>query len=305
MLGRYFSKLDKISQLVACLKLFPLLLISSLAWGKTTDLMVERDMLIAYQKFLNGRAVLDISAYHQVGTRRDVLDMVLILQAIKLGGYRTPINLIATSFSLRNELLLKKGKVALVFDSFWLADAREMLDYVYVSDPIVAQGEYLAGIYTRVESLEDVSLKTQHGLSGLTAVSNPSWRTDWQTLSQLPLNNLVAEDNWIAEAQMVDKGLVDFMMMTFVDSGREAYKLLEQIELVVVPKVAIALSDSRHVVVSRAHSDGVLLFSALQRGLKTLREQGVLYRAYQEAGFTPYGEFRVIRAELTRKSSLK
>ena len=83
---------------------------------------------------------------------------------------------------------------------------------------------------------------------------------------------------------MVSKMLVDFIMMPFHASISEIYKL-DNIELKSVPDIALLLNDSRHFVVSKKHPLGREVFKALSDGLRQLREDGQIEKAYKEAGF--------------------
>ena len=56
-------------------------------------------------------------------------------------------------------------------------------------------------------------------------------------------------------------------------------------EVIAIPGIKLMLDDSRHVAVSKHHPAGEQVFAALQRGLKQLRAEGRIKRAYTEAGF--------------------
>jgi len=60
---------------------------------------------------------------------------------------------------------------------------------------------------------------------------------------------------------------------------------MEKIHLVPVKNVAIILKDSRHFVISKLHPKGEDAYIAMNKGLKILREQGAITKAYKEAGF--------------------
>ncbi|MBE1302237.1 MAG: hypothetical protein GJ680_20295 [Alteromonadaceae bacterium] len=89
----------------------------------------------------------------------------------------------------------------------------------------------------------------------------------------MSLKELIREDEWVSQAQMVSKMLVDFIMMPFHASMSEIYKL-DNIELKPVPDIALLLNDSRHFVMSKKHPLGREVFKALSDGLLQLREDG-------------------------------
>ncbi|MBE1300200.1 MAG: hypothetical protein GJ680_09875 [Alteromonadaceae bacterium] len=186
--------------------------------------------------------------------------------------------------NFRNTKLLEEGKLLLSFDSYWLSDAEQMRDFIYISEPVIRNGEYYAGIFASPKHPSIFSVKSIGDLRKYTAASTPKWKTDWETLESLSLKELIREDEWVSQAQMVSKMLVDFIMMPFHASISEIYKL-DNIELKPVPDIALLLNDSRHFVVSKKHPLGREVFKALSDGLLQLREVGQIEKAYKEAGF--------------------
>lgn len=248
------------------------------------EIFIRDDVYEDYQKFVAGRDVLSILDFHSPFMRRDVADMVLLQQALALGGFQRTFLYLPGKVNFRNTKMLETGELLLSFDTYWLSDAKALKDKVLISSAVIKQGEYLAGIYTSPNNHKVFSLKTLSDLKELSAVSTPKWHTDWQTMSTLPLKQLVREDEWLSQARMVHMQWVDFMLMPFVNSKNGEYKL-EQIQLKLVPGVAVLLNDSRHFVVSKNHPAGAEAYAALQRGLAKLEKNGRLQQLYRQAGF--------------------
>jgi hypothetical protein len=216
--------------------------------------------------------------------RRDVVDMIIAQQALKLGEFNYHFNYAAGKVNFRNTRLLQTGKLLISFDSYWLSDAKAINDSVYISDAVIRNGEYIAGIYTSPKNAAVLAIKTLTDLKKFTAVSTPKWRTDWATLSSLPLKKLLRNDEWLSMARMVDIGWVDFILMPF-NSTKDQGFTMDKIALIPVKNVAIVLNDSRHFVISKKHSQGAEAFKAIDIGLAKLRQQGAITKAYQQAGF--------------------
>ncbi|WP_152084922.1 hypothetical protein [Pseudoalteromonas sp. A25] len=247
---------------------------------------IRDDVFADYQRFVNGRAVQDIDNFSGDYIRRDVVDMILVQKALLLGGFDKPFDYQVGNVNFRNTKLLEQGKLLLSFDSYWLADARPLEAHIFISDAVIRQGEYYAGLYYSPNNTKVSSLSSYEQLQKLSAVSTPRWRTDWNTLQQLPLKRHVIEHEWIAQARMVSMRWVDFMLMPLMPDKGNEYKL-EGIHLVAHPKWVVLLDGSRHFVVSKHHPDGERAFAALQKGLAKLRESGQIKLAYQQAGFVP------------------
>jgi len=243
--------------------------------AEPVDVFIRDDVYEDYLTFVGNRNVTDINDFSAKTMRRDVADMVLLHQALQLGGYRKKFRYQSGKVNFRNTKLLESGALLLSFDTYWLADAKALRDKVLVSDPVILQGEYLAGIYASPNNAAVFDIRQLDDLRRFSAVSTPKWRTDWQTLQALPLRKLIREDEWLSQARMVSMGWVDFMLMPFFHDSFGNYRL-ESIQLKVVPGVAILLNDSRHFVVSSTHPDGPEAFAALNKGLKQLRANGQL-----------------------------
>ena len=261
-----------------------LLLISQSAYAEKIDIYIRDDVYHDYITFVDNRDVLKITDFSGKTIRRDVVDMIIAQQALKLGGFFYQFNYIPGKVNFRNTRMLETGKLLISFDSYWLLDANAIEQHIYISQPVIRKGEYIAGLYTRVENATNFQLTHQYDLKKLSAVSTPKWRTDWITLSQLPLKKLVREDEWVSMARMVNNGWVDMMLMPFHSTPDRSFKL-DRIHLAPIPGVAIALKDSRHFVISRKHPKGKSAIKAIEKGLSILREKGAIEKAYQQAGF--------------------
>ena len=249
-----------------------------------TQIYIRDDVLDNYQNFVAKRDVLTINNFKSEFIRRDVVDMVIVQQALALGGFKKQFSYLPGRVNFRNTRLLEQGRLLLSFDSYWRADAEKMENSVYMSDAVIRRGEYHAGLFASPDHPSIFELKHLEDLRHFTAVSTPRWRTDWRTLEALPLKELIREDEWVSQANMVSKMLVDFIMMPFNSNG-DPYYQLETIRLKHVPNTALLLNDSRHFVVSKKHPEGKIAFEALNKGLTILRRQERITRAYAEAGF--------------------
>lgn len=260
------------------------LALSTYCGAAQTDIYIRDDVYEDYVKFVDGRDVLSINEFHSPFLRRDVADMVLLQQALALGGFKKTFKYIPGKVNFRNTKMLESGELLLSFDSYWLTDAKAISEKIYISDAIIEKGQYLAGIFASPANTKVFSLSSLAQLKELTAVSTPKWQTDWQTLSNLPLKQLVREDEWLSQARMVHMQWVDFMLMPLFNTPDGIYQL-EKIQLRMVPNLAILLNDSRHFVISKSHPDGQAAFTALNIGLNTLKAKGQIKQIYTGAGF--------------------
>lgn len=211
---------------------------------------IRDDVYQDYLTFLNGRDVHTIDQYSGDAIRRDVVDLILAQQALKLGGFSYQIIFAPGKVNYRNKKLLSDGLLLLSLDTYWLSDAEEIAEHVHISPPIIRKGEYLAGLYTAPNNKKALSVKSVDELKNFTIVSTPEWQTDWKTVNALPFKEIVKEDEWVSMARMVFIQWVDFILMPFHSSKNREFYFNNQ-RLIPVPNIAVLLDDSRHFVISK------------------------------------------------------
>ncbi|WP_428616441.1 hypothetical protein, partial [Pseudoalteromonas sp.] len=193
--------------------------------NKSVVIFIRDDVYDDYSRFLNGRKPIEVKDFSGAYIRRDVVDMIIAQQALSLGGFTKPFRYHKGNVNYRNTKLLEDGQLLLSFDSVWSVDAKQLAESVYISDPVIRNGEYFAGIFTSPNNKKVLKVKQLADFKQLTAVSTPRWQTDWQTLSALPLKELLREDEWLGQVRTVSMQWVDFMMMPLMPSLNNRYSL--------------------------------------------------------------------------------
>ncbi|PAJ72282.1 hypothetical protein CJF42_22075 [Pseudoalteromonas sp. NBT06-2] len=254
------------------------------AYADDILIYIRDDVYLDYLEFLDGRDVLDINHFSGKNIRRDVVDMIIAQQALKLGGFEHTFRYAPGKINFRNTKMLQLGKLLISFDSYWLSDAKALNDKAFISAPVIRHGEYIAGIYTSPLNSDVLAITDIEHLKQFTSVSTPKWKTDWQTLKALPLKKLVREDEWLSMARMVHLQWIDFLLMPFNSTPDQSFSI-DKITLIPVKNIGIELRDSRHFVISTQHPYGKKAFQAIEIGLKKLRHNNSIVKAYTEAGF--------------------
>jgi hypothetical protein len=263
------------------------LIFSSLSAQARKDsvlIYIRDDVYEDYLEFVAGREIIDIDNFSGKNIRRDVVDMILAQQALKLGGFDYNFNYAPGKVNFRNTKMLENGKLLISFDSYWQQDAIPLADSVYITAAVIRNGEYVAGIYTSPKNSKTLAISKLSDLNGLSAVSTSKWRTDWQTLQNLPLQKLIQEDSWLSMVRMVNIQWVDFILMPFNSTPDKSFTM-DKIHLIPVNGIGVILKDSRHFVISKKHPRGEEAFQAINKGLNIMRQQGTIIKAYKQAGF--------------------
>lgn len=241
----------------------------------TIDADVHRD----YLSYIGDRDPLAIDSFGGEGSRRDVVEVLLLQQALALGGIKQPLQFRIVGGYLDSLDVLGRGDALLRATPVWSADCDR--ENYYVSEAVIRQGEFQVGLYTRPNhNLSTLTLPLSH----LSAVTNHDLKADLNTLKQLGISKIFDVESWPTMIAMVATGEADVILAPFQDTeGMEM--VVGDTRLLPIPDIKVALSDTRHWVVSRNNLAGNRTYQALEKGLAIQRKNGTIVRAYTEAGF--------------------
>ncbi|NTS75830.1 hypothetical protein HR060_03030 [Catenovulum sp. SM1970] len=253
---------------------------------KNLIITLDRDDLFDFHQVVGSKSPLEITNFNHPNARREVVDIILLLQALTLGGVDVNIKFEQGAYYARNLYLLEQGKLALSPDTVWQQDIDKISEHVYISDTIIEDGEFYAGFYTSPNNHKALKAKSLTDLKQLRFVSNKHWSADWKALSDLSPITLVDEPKWLSMARSILHDHYDAMLISFrSDPSLQVYVPELQAVLVPIPNLKIQLRGSMHYIVSKNHPDGAMLFKALNKGIAMLKQQGRYKKAYQEVGF--------------------
>ena len=252
--------------------------------GQALVAAVDQDIINDYLLFVGERDPLRIDHYAGPGARRDVIELLLLQQALHLGGLSEKLILRPENSYLRIIKLLRDGQVAISGAPKWLEDIDPYREHLLISPAVVADGEFIVGLYTRPNHQRALGAQTRAAISQLSAASNNHWQADVRTLKALGIQKIYYTTYWEQIVRMVLAGRADFTLAPF-QSNPDMKVQLENLELVPIPGIKVALSGSRHWAISKHHPLGERIFNALQKGIQQLHTQGTIQRAYEECGF--------------------
>ncbi|NTS78577.1 hypothetical protein HR060_17170 [Catenovulum sp. SM1970] len=273
--------LSKLVVLLAASSLF----FSSLVSAKyQINATIEGDVLKDYYAFLQGRDPLSIKNFSGEQSRRDVVEAILLQQAIHLGGEDVKFVMVPGHYDSRNLVLLKKGRLLLGMDSVWWRDAENLLPDVLISSPLIPEGENISGIYVKPTNSKALNSQSLAQLQQLVAVSSRFWKTDWQAITSLNPKKQVHELEWGGMLSHIFFDNADYTLAPFQATPDLSFQTGKGI-LVPIPNIKVLLKGSRHYVISRGHPMGEKTYKAMEKGLTIMRERGWIKKAYQESGF--------------------
>jgi hypothetical protein len=243
------------------------------------------DSVKEYHLFLQGRDPLALSDYRMPEgiTRRVILEMLLLQQALHYGGIKQALRFQPYSDNYQHTLQqVSDGRILMHADTFWQQDLSTRSNDLYLSSPTIEHGQYIVGLYSSPENQRALE-SNKENLSQLSAASNIAWSADWQALEALDLKQLHNVRHWRMMASMVMKQDVDFLLAPFQGTKSQVINR-GKFNLVPIPHIKLALNDSRHYAISKKHSAGEQVYKAINRGIETMKRKGIWLRAYRESG---------------------
>lgn len=252
--------------------------------GNTITAAVDEDIIADYHLFVGERDPIDIDRFSGPGARRDVVELVLLQQALHLGGFQGKLVLRPENSYLRILKLLTDGQIPISGALMWRHDIKPHAAHLYKTSAVVKDDEFIVGLYTRQDNNRALNADTLEKVSQLSAASNDHWKPDVATLKALGISRIYYSTYWVQIVRMVVAGRADITLAPF-QSNPGMKVQVDNLELVPIPGVKVAIADSRHWPVSKKHPQGEAIFNALQKGIALLEQKNVIQRAYEECGF--------------------
>tara|TARA_B110000116_G_scaffold98106_1_gene85391 strand:+ start:405 stop:1328 length:924 start_codon:yes stop_codon:yes gene_type:complete len=244
---------------------------------------IDEDVVIDYYKFIGQRNPLHIKSYTGPHSRRDVIELLLLLQILDAGGFKEKVELLKQNSYRRTLSMIRTGDALAYGTPAWSGDVSNNHESYWVSKEMIRSNEFLVGAYTSEDNLLALSANAKN-FSALSAVSSKQWRVDWNILQSLRVKALHNATSWPRMIKMVGAQRVDFTLSPFYPSP--SMKITrDDITLVPIPNIRISMGESRLWVVSRKHPDSEAMQLAITKGMAKFRQQGTIVRAYTESGF--------------------
>ncbi|WP_049631758.1 hypothetical protein [Cellvibrio sp. pealriver] len=251
---------------------------------RIANIAVLPDIHNDYTLFLGNRNPIDVTYYGGNYARRDVIELVLLQQALALGGFAHSLNFVDEENYFRSIRNVLDGKTLTMSGTIWYQDLLPQINKLHISPPIVEDGQFIVGIYTSPTNKRALSSTSLEQINKLRVVTSRQWKPDLTTLEKLGFTNIMYTPNWVNMARMINAGRVDITLSPFHQNPAKEI-LVENIRLVPIEGVKIAIKGSRHWPVSKRHPLGDEFYRALIKGVAKMRKEGTIERAYRECGF--------------------
>ena len=243
---------------------------------------VPADVYHDYQCWLRQRQVQQINDYRGDCSRRDVIEVALLQQALALGGDDHELDWVMVDSYQRTLVEMDQGRLDMAATSLWQQDIAQS-ENLWASAPLLPAGSNLAQLYGRADTANATTLTDIKQLAAFRVVSSSQWQADWQLLNGLPHGTLLDASRWQIMVRWVVNGRADLLLAPPLTTGTTVLHVNGS-ELYPIPGGRLCLPGSRHFAISRHHPEANAIQHALDQGIGRLRQQGRLRRAYQQAG---------------------
>lgn len=252
--------------------------------NSTITIAIQDDIKASYLEFLNNRNILEVDDYSSLKASRDIVEHALLVKAIRLGGFKLPINYIQVDHPPRRIKLMKQGAIHLSATPLWLNEIKQFEHKLHISGAVLEAGRAEAGLYTHSDNINVLAVKQPAELVKLIAVSNQNWLHDWQILKQLNFNGMYHTGKYTTMLDMLHKGRADVMLGPFHNSDDLSFQHNGQTYLP-IKNLKVIMPDSRHFPVARFTAQSQPLIKALEKGLSILKKTGEIEKAYRQSGY--------------------
>lgn len=260
------------------------LIFSSELFANVIKVIVPSSVLKDYNKFIENKNPLSVKSFKSKYSKRGVVEIVLLQQALFYGKYSTKIKLIKAPTYARVLSSITDGSALITGNTNWIHDLKRLEDKLYISDALLLNGEFEAGLYTSFDNVKVLSSKTLEDIQKLTAISSKQWIPDWTTLIKLNLKDKQSVVRWSLMTRMVKAKRADFLLAPFQETYDLSFKAANT-KFVPIPNLKVSLYGTRHFAISKKNKNAQAIFNAINKGIKILREKKIIHKAYVESGF--------------------
>lgn len=254
---------------------------------------VPADVLRDYGDWLGERDPYALEDFSGPGARRDVVELALFQQALDRGCQRRDVAWVQIDSYERILAALLAGDILATGTTIWSEPFDEGL--VALSPPTIPDGRFTALFYTARGRQQ--RLRRTEDLARLTVASSTQWQRDWQALGRVPVKQRLDANSWSTMVRWVASGRADVLLAPSNNSEGSLIEV-DGAVLAPMPGLRMPIPGSRHFGFHIHEFAGARAGACFARGLYQMIEDGVVERAYRDAGFWRDDVMRWPAAEL-------
>lgn len=176
--------------------------------------------------------------------------------------------------------LLQQGEAHVSGTTVWRDDVIKLAD-VGLTPAIIAEGDYMVGLYGLASRDELFKLQAGQSLAKYRVVSNKHWWRDWKVLNSMGFAEVMHASSSRYMVRMVVAGRADFLLAQFPNAeGMSSEDSVERLRF--IPGVKVVLPGSRHYAWGRSMKSEVRACVASE--MSTHEVQTIISRLLESSG---------------------
>ncbi len=219
---------------------------------------------------------------------RCVAGIVIIKNALKLGGLDAEIKFLQVPNARRESDEVAKSN-AVIGSHLLNARTLDIPGYkarMFLTTAVAQTGEFQKGIYCLPDNNKILSVTNLKELKKAgKALIGLHWDNDYRVLTDMGITGIERGPTVESMFKMLKAGRADWIPLGFQNPPDMSINH-KGVRLVPVPGIKIAMVESRHFVLSRRHPQGQMVYDAMEKGMKVMREQGLMKQILSQTGVT-------------------
>ncbi|ACB73458.1 methyl-accepting chemotaxis protein [Opitutus terrae] len=238
----------------------------------------------SFRQATAGRPVEAIDAFSGSWANRPTVDLILQLQALKAGGLDFDYELVVQPTHGRSVIEVVQGYCDLTAETVWNSEITELGSQVLKTENIINHGEFEKGLYGLPDNARLQALTSAEQLGEFVGATVFNWSVDVKTLQNMGLKRVDRASCMENVFQMIRQRRADFTLLEFASTPDMSIEN-HGVKLVPVQNCKVALPESRAWIIAAGSPHAATLLETLRRGIKMLRDQRRITRAFEESGF--------------------
>ena len=235
-------------------------------------------------KWTSQTHVRDIDRYDSPYANRPTVDLVLQLQALYASGLDFDYELNVQPNHGRAMIEVVQGYADLTGETVWDSEIAEKHESLLKSETIIRSGEFEKGIYALPGNDRVRNMASPAALREFVGATVFNWFLDIKALENMGARRIERASKIENVFQTIQQGRADFTLLEFASSPDLAVEN-NGVRLLPVPNFKVALPGSRSWIISKSSRHAQRLADAFRDGIRVLRDEGRIERAFRESGF--------------------
>ncbi|WP_157964627.1 hypothetical protein [Algibacillus agarilyticus] len=244
---------------------------------------ISKEVNDVFQSWVKDQSCADINDFGTEYSPRAAIELVILCKALEHSDLKFNLNLIISGNYSRSLILASSEHLHTTAETTWRSDTDTKR--FYITEPIFVSNQLEKGIFT-TPNHPMLTLPVNQLIEKIDqyiGITVNNWDQDWSVINQFT-ENVIKAPSQSSVHKMLYAKRGDFCLGEF-----NQYKTFELsgLKLINIPGVKVLFNESRHFVISKSMPNSAEIYTALNQGIKSLREKGLIKQMFTQSGITP------------------